>query len=78
MIQNDEQLKRTQGALALVEHTLAAIRDKRSSMHPSQFALMAEGPIEDIRRLRRQIDEYLGLTFTPAEPFPDDEKAEVK
>jgi hypothetical protein len=77
MIQNDEQLKGTQEALAIVEQALAAIRSRRSSMHPSQFAVMAEGPIEDIWRLRRQIDEYLGLTFTPAEPFPD-EKAEVK
>ena len=42
-------------------------------MHPSQFAVMVEGPIEDIRRLRRQIDEYLGLTFTPADPFYDEE-----
>ena len=73
MIQNDEQLKTTQGALTLVEHALAAIRSRESSMHPSQFAVMVEGPIEDIRRLRRQIDEYLGLTFTPADPFYDEE-----
>ena len=77
MIQNDEQLERTQKALALMEHALAAIRARRSSMHPSQFALMAEAPIENIRRLRCQIDEYLGLAFTPAEPFPD-ENVEVK
>ena len=77
MIQNDEQLARTQKALACVERALAALRRESSSMHPSRFAVMAEGPIEDIWRLRRQIDEYLGLTFTPAEPFSDD-KAEVK
>ena len=77
MIQNDEQLKATQEALALMEHALAAIRSRRSSMHPSQFAVMTEGPVENIRRLRRQIDEYLGLTFTPAEPFLE-EKAEAK
>ena len=73
MIQNDEQLKGTQEALAIVEHMVAAIRRKKSSMHPSQFRVMVEGPIEDIRRLRREIDEYLGLTFTPAEPWPDEE-----
>ena len=77
MIQNDEQLKRTQEALALVEHALASIRSGRASMHPSQFALMVEGPIEDIRRLRREIDEYLGLSFTPTEPLPD-ETVQVK
>jgi len=72
MIQNDQQLKTTQEALAIVERILASLRSRKSSMHPSQFAVMAEGPIEHIRRLRRQIDEYLGLTFTPAEPFFDE------
>ena len=77
MIRDDEQLKVTQECLALVEHALASLVHKKSFMHPSEFALMSEGPIEDIWRLRREIDEYLGLTFTPPEPFPD-EKAEVK
>ena len=77
MIQNDEQLKVTQECVALMEHALACLRREKSSMHPRTFAMMAEGPIQEIWKLRRQIDEYLGLTFTPLEPFPD-EKAEVK
>jgi len=32
--------------------------------NPSQFQLFAEGPIEEIRRLRRDIDEYLGIQET--------------
>ena len=77
MIQNDYQLKGTQEALAIMELALAHLRREKSSMHPSKYAVMAEGPIEHIRQLRRQIDEYLGLTFTPSEPFAD-EKSEVK
>ena len=77
MIQNDEQLRTTQEALALIEHALASLRREKPFMHPSRYAMMAEGDIEHIRRLRRQIDEYLGLTFTPSEPFAD-EKSEVK
>ena len=77
MIQNDEQLKTTQEVLALMEHALASLRSEKSSMHPSRYAVMAEGPIDEIWRLRRQIDEYLGLTFTPSEPFAD-EKTAVK
>ena len=77
MIQNDEQLKPTQEALACMERALASLNRERPAMHPSRFALEAEGPIDEIWRLRRQIDEYLGLAFTPSEPFPG-EKTEVK
>ena len=77
MIQNDEQLKTTQECLALMEHALASLRREMPHMHPSRYAVLAEGPIEDIRRLRCQIDEYLGLSFTPTEPF-EFEKTEVK
>ena len=71
MIQNDEQLKSTQKALGHVERALASLTSKKASMHPSRFAVMAEGPIEDIWKLRREIDEYLGVSFTVAEcPWP--------
>lgn len=77
MIQNDEQLKQTQEALAIVEHALAVLR-REIPVNSRRYALMAEGNIEDIWRLRRQIDEYLGLNFTPApEPFAH-EKAKVE
>ena len=78
MIQNDKQLKSAQEALTLVEQALAILRSDKASMHPSQFAVMAEGDIEYIWRFRREIDEYLGVSFTVAEcPYPE-LKAEVK
>ena len=74
MIQNDEHLESTQEALALVEHALASLNSEKESWHPSRFAVMAEADIEDIWKLRREIDEYLGVSFTVAEcPY-----AEVK
>ena len=78
MIQNDEHLKSTQEALALMEHALASLKSEKASLHPSRFAVMAEGDIEYIWRFRREIDEYLGVSFTVAEcPYPE-VKAEVK
>ena len=78
MIRNDEQLKSTQEALALMEHALASLRSEKASLHPSRFAVRAEGPIEYIWKFRREIDEYLGVGFTVAEcPWPE-VKAGVK
>jgi hypothetical protein len=31
------------------------------SMHPTQLSLQLEGPMEMIRQLRAEIDEYLGI-----------------
>ena len=43
-----------------------------------RFSVLAEGPIDEIGKLRREIDEYLGVSFTVAEcPYPE-VKAEVK
>ena len=78
MIQNDEQLKSAQYGVALMEHALASLNSEKESWHPSRFAVMAEGPIEEIWKLRREIDEYLEVSFTVAEcPYPV-VKAEVK
>ena len=78
MIQNDEQLKSVQEALALLEHSLASLNSEKAAWHPSRFSVMAEADIEDIWKFRREIDEYLGVSFTIAEcPWPE-VNAEVK
>ena len=78
MIRNDEELKSAQGFLCLMEHALASITHRKESIHPSRFAVMAEGPIDEIWKLRREIDEYIGASFTVAEcPYPE-VKAAVK
>ncbi len=61
MIQTDEQLRRTREALTCVEASLAALSRRRAEVHPARFALMAEPILDELHRLRAQIDEYIGL-----------------
>jgi hypothetical protein len=61
MIQNQQQLNRTCEAIAKLEESLALLKLDQASIHPKRFALMAEPIIEDIRRLRGEIGDYIGL-----------------
>jgi len=72
MIRTHEGFEQTQKALALAEQALACLIREKPSLHPTRFAVMAEGDIDMIWRLRREIDEYLGVKFTVEEcPYPD-------
>ncbi|HEY1376927.1 MAG TPA: hypothetical protein VGF55_09035 [Gemmataceae bacterium] len=62
MIENDDQLQRTREALSLAEAALAALHRRKADMDPAWFALMAEPVLDQIRQLRAQIDDYIGLT----------------
>ncbi|MBY0527592.1 MAG: hypothetical protein K2R98_29615 [Gemmataceae bacterium] len=61
MIQDDAQLERTKEALTHLERAMAALHRDRASIHPDRLALMAEPILEDLRRLRAEIDEYIGV-----------------
>jgi hypothetical protein len=41
---------------------LLAIRRRLESRNPRMFALLAEGPVDEIRRLKRELDLYAGVT----------------
>jgi hypothetical protein len=60
MITNDEQLNQAVERLGSMYRALAALRAEVLPVNASQFALMAEGPIDEIRRLQVQIDAYTG------------------
>jgi len=62
MIQNEQQLRQTQEALMDLEASLAALNRRQATIHPDQYTLMAEPVVEHIRRLRAEIDDYLGLS----------------
>jgi hypothetical protein len=62
MIRNDEQLQRTRAALLHVEASLASLHRQKADIHPDRFALMAEPVLDQMQRLRADIDEYLGVT----------------
>jgi hypothetical protein len=40
---------------------MAELMKQAGTMHPSQLALQLQGPMEMVRRLRAEIDEYLGI-----------------
>jgi len=63
LIENDEQLRRTVECLGLMYGSLAELYRRVYPANAKSFALMAQGPIDDIRRLQREIDEYVGLSL---------------
>ncbi len=59
MIDDDEELAITQKQLALVEGIVESWRKKLLPHNPKNFAIYAEGAIEQAGILRAEIDEYL-------------------
>lgn len=70
MIHNDDQLRNTREALEEVESALALLQRDRARIHPDRFVMMAEPLLDDIRRLRGEIEEYVGVTAVRAEEAP--------
>ena len=62
MIETDEQWARTREALLHLERALKALHQDRGNLHPDRYRLMAEPILDDIFRLRAEIDQYIGLT----------------
>jgi hypothetical protein len=62
MIRNDEQLAATYEALGCLYHALASLRKDILPINPRQYALFAEGPLDEISKLQAVINSYLGLT----------------
>lgn len=58
MIENHEQLRVTQEQIQRLEH---ALEELRRSATKTEFAAQAPAVIEHIRRMRAEIDEYLGV-----------------
>ena len=60
MITNDAELSQTMEQLERMYRALAALRRDVYPVSPRQFALLAEGPEEEIRRRQAAIDIYTG------------------
>jgi len=58
MIKSDTQLKVTQAQIQRLESALAVLR---KTVTPVEFAAQAPVVIEHIRRMRDEIDTYLGM-----------------
>lgn len=61
MITNDDQLQQALEQLGRMYRALAALRADVLPVHARKFALMAEGPLDEIRRLQTQIGAYTGV-----------------
>ena len=61
MIRDKEGLRRTREAVALLEDVLASLERDKAKIHPDWFAIMSEPPTDQLRELRAEIDEYLGV-----------------
>jgi hypothetical protein len=61
MIHTDKHLESTRKALAHLEAAMAALRRDKPTLHPDRYALMAAPLLDEIRQLRQQIDEYIGV-----------------
>ncbi len=60
MISNDTELSQTLEQMERMYRALAALRREVYPINPLQFALLAEGPQEELDRLQQQIDVYTG------------------
>ncbi len=62
MIRNDEELNQARAAIIHLESALEALKRDVLSINPARFALMAEPAVDQIRELRAQLEEYVGIT----------------
>ena len=60
MITNDIELHQTLDQMERMYRVLATLRRDVYPVNPRQFAVMAEGPQDELQRLQEQIDAYTG------------------
>jgi len=67
MIQTDVGLRQTIDVIANMYHTLAELHRRIAPQNLDNYHLMAEGPIEEIRRAQAELNEFLQIAdaFTP-------------
>ncbi len=59
MIETSEQLYQAIGQMGRIQRILKSYRNEILTKNPRNFALLAEGPLGQLRQLQAQIDEYI-------------------
>jgi transcription termination factor NusB len=59
MIETAEQLYQAIEQMGRMQRILESYRNEILTKNPRNFAALAEGPLEQLRQLQSQIDEYL-------------------
>jgi hypothetical protein len=68
MIETAEQLYQAIEQMGRMQRVLESYRDEILTKNPRNFALLAEGPLEQLRQLQSQIDDYLQHVEAAATP----------
>ena len=58
MIETSEQLYQAIEQMGRMQRVLESYRNEILTQNPRNFAVLAEGPLEQLRQLQRQIGEY--------------------
>jgi hypothetical protein len=69
MIETSEQLYQAIEQMGRMQRILESYRNEILTQNPRNFAVLAEGPLEQLQQLQQQIGEYLrsiGATGTSA------------
>ena len=69
MIETAEQLNQAIEQMGRMQRILESYRNEILTRNPRNFAVLVEGPLEQLRQLQQQIDEYiqrLEVEGTPA------------
>ncbi len=69
MIETVEQLYQAIEQMGRMQRVLESYRNEILTRNPRNFALSAEGPLDQLRQLQIQLDEYIqriGAAETPA------------
>jgi hypothetical protein len=69
MIETAEQLYQAIEQMGRMQRILESYRDEILTKNPRNFALFAEGPLEQLRQLQAQIDDYLQRVESTALPI---------
>jgi len=59
MIENIGHFKQTVEQIQRMSRALASLAEDSDKLHPSMFAVLAEGPIDQIVDLLKQLDEFV-------------------
>jgi len=59
MIETPEQLYQAIEQMGRMQRILESYRNQILTQNPRNFAILAEGPLEQIRQLQAQIDQYV-------------------
>ena len=59
MIETAEQLDQAIEQMGRMQRILESYRNELLAKNPRNFAVLAEGPLEQLRQLQKQVDDYI-------------------